>query len=192
MRLFVALSLPTAVRENLSSLLAGLQRADGKPKWVNPQNLHVTLKFIGELASEKLPGVNDALASIRSTHPVNLEFRGTGFFPNERRPGVAWVGIHASPNLASLAAEMNSVLAPLGIPREEKPFVPHLTVARFKETRPSPALLAEMEKFQSHSFGILCTREFHIVESKLKPSGAEYTAQRSFRFAPEPPESREW
>ena len=94
------LSIPGDVRENLSSLIRTLRSADARPKWVRSENLHVTLKFIGEIDSEKSLALGHALAAVRSTQPVNLEFRGVGFFPNQRRPSVLWAGVHGSPNLA--------------------------------------------------------------------------------------------
>jgi 2'-5' RNA ligase len=184
MRLFVALSIPAEVRENIASLIASLRRADAKSRWVNPQNLHVTLKFIGETASEKVPAICDALATIATAQPLLLEFRDVGFFPNVRRPSVAWIGIEAPPALALLATDVNRVLTSIGVPREEKLFVPHLTIARFKETRLSPALQAEIEKHKDQSFGSCTADEIHLIESRLKSSGAEYTTLRSFPFAP--------
>jgi 2'-5' RNA ligase len=190
MRLFVALSIPSEVRERLSSLIRDLRRADAQPRWINPENLHVTLKFIGQVSSVSSAAIEDALATFRWAQRVSLEFRNIGFFPNERRPSVAWVGIEASQNLAPLAGELNRVLEPLGIPREEKPLVPHLTIARFKETRLSAALRTEIEKWKGCSFGTLTTGEFHLMESKLKSTGAEYTTLRSFRFAQEEAEGK--
>jgi RNA 2',3'-cyclic 3'-phosphodiesterase len=185
MRLFVALATPTEVREKIASLIRELRDVDKNPKWINPGNLHVTLKFIGEVAPEKAVEISDALATVQTHQPVVVEFGDVGFFPDARRPSVAWVGIQPLQMLSSLAAEVNRVLASLGIPREEKPFVPHLTIARFKETRLSPALCAEIEKQKSREFGTLATCEFHLIESKRKSAGAEYTTLRSFRFAPE-------
>lgn len=191
MRLFVALAIPAEVRESLASLIRALRAVDSKPKWSSPENLHLTLKFIGEVPHEQLPAIGDALAAVRIDEQAKLEFRDVGFFPNERRPSVAWVGIQASSDLAVLATAINAALAPLGIPREEKAFVPHLTIARFKETRLSPALQAEIEKWKNHSFGGLSTGKFQLIESKLKTAGAEYTTLRSFSFVQESPESKE-
>jgi 2'-5' RNA ligase len=185
MRLFVALATPTEVREKIASLIRELRGVDGNPKWINPDNLHVTLKFIGEVAPEKAVEIGDALATVQTQQSVVVKFREIGFFPDARRPSVAWVGIQSAQMLFFLAGEVNRALVPLGIPREEKPFVPHLTIARFKETRLSPALRAEIEKQKSREFGTLATGEFHLVESKRKSAGAEYTTLRSFRFAPE-------
>lgn len=185
MRLFVALAIPTEVRAKIAALISGLRGVDANPKWINPDNLHVTLKFIGEIAPEKAAEIGDALAVVRIEEHVIAEFSGIGFFPDARRPSLAWVGIQSAQMLSFLAADVNRVLAPLGIPREEKPFVPHLTIARFKETRLSPYLRAEIEKQKSREFGALTTGEFHLIESKRKSAGAEYTTLRSFRFAPE-------
>jgi len=185
MRLFVALEISTNVRKCLASLIRELREVDPNPKWINPDNLHVTLKFIGEVAPEKVAEIGDVLAAVRTPQQVIAEFRGMGFFPDARRPSVAWVGIESPPILSFLATEVNRVLAPLGIPREEKPFVPHLTIARFKETRLSSLLRVEIEKRKSREFGMLATGEFHLIESKRKSTGAEYTTLRSFRFAPE-------
>jgi RNA 2',3'-cyclic 3'-phosphodiesterase len=184
MRLFVALAIPGDARENLSSLIADLQRADAQPRWSNPENLHVTLKFIGEVPPANTAAIGAALATVRSAQRVDIEFGGVGFFPDARRPSVAWIAIESSPNLALLAGEVNRVLTPLGIAREEKLFVPHLTIARCKGTNASPALLAEIEKRKGRKFGGFQSGEFQLIESKLKSTGAEYTTLHSFRFAP--------
>src|SRR5438445_2504735 len=149
MRLFVALAIPVDVRENLSSMIDELRRADVRPRWVNPGNLHITLKFIGEVSSDGMTEIAAALGTVHAAQHVKLGFRGTGFFPDARRPNVAWVGIESSPNLALLASDVNLVLSPLSIAREEKPFVPHLTIARLAETRLSPAPKTEFEKWKN-------------------------------------------
>src|SRR5258708_12227934 len=146
MRLFVASSIPTEVRENIALLIRELRGVDPNPKWINQDNLHVTLKFIGEVGPEKVMGIGDALAAVHAQQQVIAEFRDVGFFPDARRPSVAWVGIQPPQMLSSLAAEVNRVLAPLGIRREEKPFVPHLTIARFRETQLSPPFRGEIQK----------------------------------------------
>jgi 2'-5' RNA ligase len=183
MRLFVALSIPAEVREKIASLIWNLRRTDAKPRWVPAGNLHVTLKFIGEVRPEKVPAIGEALATIRAAQPLTLAFRGVGFFPSVRRPTVAWIGIEAPPALANLAAEVNRSLAPLGLPPEGKPFVPHLTIARFKRNRLSSDLQAAIEKRQNQDFGAFTTAEIHLIESRLKSSGAEYTTLRSLPFA---------
>src|ERR1700687_4328698 len=127
MRLFVALEIPAAVRENLATLMDELRAADAsssknKARWVRPENLHVTLKFIGNVDAGKLDAIRAALADICSSGVVELRFRGLGFFPNERRPRVLWAGIEASAELGALAAAIENALEPLGVAREKRAF----------------------------------------------------------------------
>src|SRR5712692_9740696 len=135
MRLFVALEIPSTVRKNLAELLQSLRVVSPQTRWVRPENLHVTLKFIGEVPEARLGAIRSALAGVGSDQPVTLDFRGLGFFPNEKHPRVFWAGIEASPNLKILAAEIDKGTEKLGIPREQRPFSPHLTLARFEPLR---------------------------------------------------------
>jgi 2'-5' RNA ligase len=185
MRLFVALEIPSTVRENLAELLKALRSMSPQIRWVRPENLHVTLKFIGEVPETKLATIRIALASARSDQPVALEFRGLGFFPNEKHPRVFWAGIEASPNLKTLAADIDAATEKLGIPAEKRPFSPHLTLARFESPGLPEKLRASIQENVRRDFGALRTTYFHLIESKLKPSGAEYTTLESFSFSAE-------
>jgi 2'-5' RNA ligase len=183
MRVFVALEIPFAVRENLAALLNALRSVSARTSWVRPENLHVTLKFIGEAAEAKLAAIRSALAGVRSEQPVTLAFRGLGFFPNEKHPRVFWAGIEASPNLKTLAADIDRAAEKLGIPAEKRPFSPHLTLARFEPPRLPEKLRAAIQENAARDFGSLRAGRFHLIESKLKPAGAEYTTVESFPFA---------
>jgi RNA 2',3'-cyclic 3'-phosphodiesterase len=182
-RLFVALEIPSAVRKNLAALLESLRAVSPQTRWVRPENLHVTLKFMGEVPETKLAATRSALAGVRSDQPVTLDFCGLGFFPNEKRPRVFWAGIEASPNLKTLAADIESVVEKLGIPREQWPFSPHLTLARFEPPGLPEKLRSAIQENAAREFGSLRTNQYHLIESKLKPSGAEYTTLESFPFA---------
>jgi RNA 2',3'-cyclic 3'-phosphodiesterase len=185
MRLFVALEISSAVRENLTALLKSLRAVSPQTRWVRLENLHLTLKFIGEVSEAGLAGIRGALVGVRSDQPVTLEFRGLGFFPNEKHPRVFWAGIDASPNLKTLAADIDSAAEKLGIPAEKRPFSPHLTLARFESRRLPEKLRASIQENVGRDFGALRTNHFHLIESKLKPSGAEYTTLESFPFSAE-------
>jgi len=189
-RLFVALEISSDVRGNLAALLKELRALEPpssakRMRWVRPENLHVTLKFIGEAAPEKLEAIDAALSAVHSAQPVELRFRGLGFFPKEKRPRVLWAGIEASPNLAAIAGGVDQHLEKAGFPRESRPFTPHLTLARFEPPSIARELHAAVQENAARDFGLLRTGEFHLIESKLKPSGAEYTTLRSFPFAAE-------
>ncbi len=182
MRLFVALETPSAVRENLVTLIKTLRELSPEQRWVRLENLHVTLKFIGEAAPEKLGGIREALAAVRSERPVTLDFRGLGYFPNEKHPRVFWAGIEASPNLRTLASDIDHALETQGIAREQRPFEPHLTLARFEPPGPPEKLRAAIRENAARDFGSFRTNQVHLIESKLKSTGAEYTTLQSFPF----------
>jgi 2'-5' RNA ligase len=184
-RLFVALEIPSALRENLGALIRELRALAPQAKWVRAENLHVTLKFVGEVADAKLEAIRTALSSVHSNLPVTLSFRGLGFFPNEKHPRVFWPGIEASANLKALTADLESAAEKFGVPREKRPLSPHLTLARFESPELSDPFLAATAENGTREFGSLRTNQFHLIESKLKPAGAEYTTLQSFRFAAE-------
>ena len=119
MRLFVALEIPSAVRQNLATLLAFMRSITKEPRWVRAENLHVTLKFLGDAPEGKIDAIRSALGEIRSDKPVALEFRGLGFFPDEKHPRVFWVGTEATPNLKTLAGDIEGAMEKLGISREK-------------------------------------------------------------------------
>lgn len=185
MRLFVAIEIPSEIRKTLVALLKELRGIAPQPKWVRAENLHVTLKFLGETDASKLGAIERALAAVRSPQPVSLEFRDLGFFPNERKPRVFWLGMEASANLKSLADEMDHTLHQVGFPLEDRPFIPHLTLARFNPPGLPPKLGSAVTEHSTRTFGSLVAREFHLIESKLKSTGAEYTTVQLFSFVTE-------
>jgi|SRR5208282_2895978 2'-5' RNA ligase len=182
MRLFVALDFPDEVRDAVRELIAKLRPLCKTARWVRPEGMHITLKFIGHVPAEKLDPIRAALAAVRSDTPVEIHFRGVGFFPNERRPRVAWCGMEVSPNLAQLAADIESGLEPLEIAREERAFVPHLTLARFESPHGVAKLVRHVQETPPQDFGSARETEFHLYESTLKRSGAEYRKLESFAF----------
>jgi 2'-5' RNA ligase len=189
-RLFVALEIPAVVRDNLAALIKEFrelssQVADKRPRWVRPENLHVTLKFIGEVAEAKVDGIRGALSTVHADSQLELRLQGLGFFPNESRPTVLWTGLDTSTNLQTLTGDIDRVLATQGIASEKRAFVPHLTLARFDPPRLHEKLRAAIRKNGQRDFGSSQAREFHLIESKLKPSGAEYNTLHSFAFAAE-------
>jgi 2'-5' RNA ligase len=188
MRVFVAMDIPEDVRSSLAALTAKLRPACRNARWVRIEGLHVTLKFIGEVPSEKVDAIKTALAALPLCDPIPLNFRGLGFFPNDRRPRVLWTGIEAGTDLAALAAAVEAALDPLGIPHDERTFAPHLTLARFEAPRVLNAMQEAVKKSSGIKFGSATVKEFHLYQSVLKPGGAEYTRLATFSFAGSEPE----
>jgi 2'-5' RNA ligase len=110
MRLFVALDLEDAIRERIALFVRGVQNFAPETRWVSPESLHVTLKFIGETPEEDRDRIHDALGAVQAA-PISLAFRGYGFFPTARTARVFWQGIEADAGLAKLAADVDTVLA---------------------------------------------------------------------------------
>lgn len=188
--MFVALGISSEVRENLAAWIQELRKMEPPPtgnraRWVKPENLHITLKFIGEVPAEKGDAIRAALSEVRSNQHLEVRFRGLGFFPGEKYPRVLWAGMEPSSNLAPLAAEIEARLGKLGIAAEKRQFTPHLTLARFEPPGISDQLRRLVKESGSREFGAFRTREFHLMQSKLKPTGAEYTCLEAFPFAAE-------
>src|SRR5580704_14491113 len=192
MRLFVALEIPQETRRALGGLIAQLKPKCPSAKWVRPEAMHVTLKLIGHVDKDRFPAIRAALENIQSDAPLEVHFRGLGFFPNETGPRVFWCGVTVSANAAALAADVDQALAKLGVEHEHRAFTPHLTLARldreklFSHGKTSPQLVELVRaarQFAGKDFGSMRTPEFHLFESKLSPTGAEYTSLQTFRFA---------
>ena len=182
MRLFVALDVPEQVRATLADLTARLKKICASARWVRLEGVHITLKFIGHVSLEQVEKIRQALGRLPEFPPIKLRFAGLGFFPNPRRPRVFWAGIEADPQLAELAGAIEAKLEPLGIPAEKRAFHPHLTLARFESPQGTQSLVTAAEALGTPEFGGEIFNEFHLYQSVLKRSGAEYTRLVTYPF----------
>lgn len=182
MRLFVALDIPEETRRAIRELISRLQPVARGAKWVRPEGIHITLKFIGWTEDENLAQIKEHLSRVPHRAAIPVAFRNFGFFPNERRPRVFFVGIDAGAELARLAADIESQLAPLKIPKEERAFTPHLTLARFKTNEGVAQMQKVLASMPAQDFGAMHATEFHLYQSMLKSNGAIYTKLASYSF----------
>ncbi|MGC8758870.1 MAG: RNA 2',3'-cyclic phosphodiesterase [Bryobacteraceae bacterium] len=179
MRLFVGLDLPYEVRRNLELLLQ-LLRPKADLQWSPPANLHITTKFIGEWPEEELEILREALAGVAVPGEFPVDIQGLGWFPDAERPRVFWAGIRAGEPLAALARATEDACAALGIERENRPYSPHLTLARIRRPVDLGPLRRAIEGLATDHFGRFTAAEFHLYESKLRPGGSIYTKLASF------------
>jgi RNA 2',3'-cyclic 3'-phosphodiesterase len=191
MRLFVALDIDDSTRGRIARFLEGVRGFAPGARWVRPESLHVTLKFIGEKPEEQVEKINRALDTIEAD-TFEMSFRGYGFFPGARAPRVFWVGIEGGQQLTSLAATVDETLADLDIPKEEHPFNAHLTLARAagsglprrqKGDGANSSFQLMQEKLQAlplPEFGTTIAREFFLYRSQLSPGGSKYTKLAGF------------
>jgi RNA 2',3'-cyclic 3'-phosphodiesterase len=184
MRLFVALEIPAAIRAALADVASRLRAHAGRGvRWTDPAGIHLTLKFIGEVEASRLEPIQSALAGVHSPGTVEAAFRGLGWFPNPRRPRVLWAGVQASEGMPALVREIEGALEPLGIAREAREFQPHLTLARIKPEENVADLQKHAEPLGAADFGRASYTAFDLMESKLRPQGAQYTRLARFTFA---------
>jgi 2'-5' RNA ligase len=188
MRLFVALDIDPGIREKIIRFMQGVREFSPDVRWVKPESLHVTLKFVGERTD--VEEIKHALSQISST-TFELTFRGYGFFPTPKSARVFWVGIESGQQLVNLAKSVEKSLIPIGIAKESHPFSPHLTVARSGSGRPSPdkadgpnrnfqRLQEELAALPTPDFGTMTAREFFLYQSHLSPKGSHYTKIANF------------
>jgi len=177
-RLFVALDLPPDVIHSLEKLLAAL-RPTARLAWSPLANLHITTKFIGWWPEERLEDVKTALAGVPGPGPLAIGIRGLGFFPNPRAPRVFWCGIEAT-GLDRLAADTDRATAALGVESENRPFSPHLTLARIKERIDMRPLNDAIAALSSLDFGRYEARSFFLYRSQPGPKGSIYTKLAEF------------
>ena len=180
-RAFIAVDLSAEIRQGLGDVMASLVRQlDGVPiRWVPAGNIHLTLKFLGDVSISNLEMLTKILqAEVAGHHPFEISVGGSGAYPSTRRPRVVWVGLEAPPELAAVQAGIENAMARLGYAREERPFSPHLTLGRVSRGANPPDLQQIGKVLETHKVGFLgaaCVREVCLYRSDLKPSGAVYT-----------------
>lgn len=172
MRLFAAIDLPEVVKVQLAALRTSMPTA----RWVGREQMHLTLFFIGE--TERLDAVKDALAGVQAGR-FEMALSGVGRFPpaERRPPRVLWAGVDAPPALRQLQAQVTEALVGSGFSADDRPFSPHITLARLKAERPLAEVnrfLEQQRDFQTASFPV---EQFTLFSSTLTPQGARYAAQ---------------
>jgi 2'-5' RNA ligase len=176
-RLFVAVLLTEATRGALAAEIDRLRQAGRGVSWVGVDNLHVTLKFLGEVDATTAAAVRDALAgSVAEIGRFALEIRGLGAFPSPNRPRVIWAGIgDGADHLRHLAERVDAALAAVGFPAEDRPFTGHVTLGRVREPRRDLALAEALSASAGRLFGLVPVDRIVLVQSQLSPKGARYT-----------------
>ncbi len=174
-RCFLAAPLPGPVREDLGRVQQRLDRAGVRARWVRPDRMHLTVRFLGELESDRFAAVLDALtAPLEVRGPLRLAPDGLGAFPSPARARVVWAGFTGDRSaLARAALEVEARLEPLGLPRERRPLRPHLTLGRFR-VPPPRGIGAAVEAVGPYRGPGFAVTEFVCYESRLHPTGPEY------------------
>lgn len=177
MRTFVAIALDKKIKDSLSALIRNLDTVGRNIRWVKPQGMHLTLKFLGEISQDKVSEVESVLGKIAKDYlPFPLCFKGTGTFPSGARfPRIVWGGIGKSDSLERIQTRVENELQKIHFPRDKRKFHPHLTLGRVKNPQNLDTVIRTLDLHKESDFGEMTVNRITLFKSTLKPSGAEYT-----------------
>ena len=190
-RAFVAILLPDDLRDRIAATIETLRPLGTAVAWVPPQNLHVTLQFLGNQTEERLAEAAAALDEAGAAcPPLDVTFHGIGAFPGLERPRILWVGVaQGALEARALQARVADALIRRGFPREDRAWHPHLTIGRiFDERRwrreANPPLRGALARAATTRFGTVRVTEVALMRSDLSPKGARYSVRRVAVLSP--------
>ena len=181
LRAFIAVEIPSSIQKTIRESTISLRETLGNDlvRWVPPQNVHLTLKFLGDVSPSNLDMIKQMLTAEAAQHACfEMCVEGIGSFPNSRRPRVIWVGLQAPAALDSLQRGIQSASARLGYATEERGFSPHLTIGRVKQDAASPEIQrirTAMESIDIGELGVIHVESVQLLKSELHPTGSVYT-----------------
>jgi len=183
-RCFVAVNLPALLREEIGEFFNRLRGSVRGVRWIAAANLHLTLKFLGDVESGQVSRVANAIAgALEGRSPVKVVLSGAGVFPPRGRPRVVWLDLSAgAEGITSLQGAVERSLEPLGFSPERRPFSPHLTVGRVKSLRDAAPLLSAVDVAGEREWGGFTASSVDLVRSELFPTGARYSILREVRL----------
>jgi 2'-5' RNA ligase len=180
-RAFIAITPPTTLQQTMAEVRQVFERLSVPWRWVTPDHIHLTLRFLGNVPDESVTPLFQAMAqAAQGQTAFPLRARALGCFPHPARARVLWVGLDdPSQALGRLNERLMAALTPLGFPLEDRPFRPHLTLARVQNRTPSSQLLPMLQTYQNRDFGEFLVTQLHLMQSQLQRGGARHTILRS-------------
>ncbi len=164
------------MRTALSELQDELKKCGADVKWVRPESIHLTLKFLSDIKEKDVDSIAKLIEGTCKKHTVfNLEIKGTGVFPNMRSPRVIWIGVDGTSSIIRIQKEIEDGMASLGFEKENRSFSPHLTLGRFRSLWGKEALMEKIETYKDGEFGSMDVNSISLMKSELSPAGAKYT-----------------
>jgi len=186
-RAFIAVEISPATIARIAAAIADLKPKLPSVRWVAPANFHLTLKFLGDIASHQVDAIGDALELAITPFPrCTINAKGLGVFPGLRQPRVLWVGF-VGDELTQLAKRIDAALLNLGLPIESRGFTPHLTIGRWREIEQRAGnLKQELTRCRDRDFGTTSVDRVILFQSVLKPTGAVYSQLKVIKLNDQP------
>jgi 2'-5' RNA ligase len=183
-RLFIAIPIDTSLKKKFNNLTSELKTFSADIKWVEEENFHITLKFLGETPGDKLQQIiAQCEKPISKIETFNMNFKGIGAFPNLRYPKVIWIGIsEGHKQLIELANSIEEPLQILNFPKEKRPCSPHLTLGRVRSPKGLINLTNELKKLSVFEGGSMKVSEVHLMKSVLTKKGPIYSIMNQFKL----------
>lgn len=186
-RVFVAVSLPTDIKQHIAALQKALRKTGIRASWTGPETMHLTLRFVGDVTDEQLTALREGLGrSLAECGAARLRVQGAGAFPNMRRPNVVWAGLEVTEgDLRALRAAVDNELRGLGLPEDNKPFRPHITIGRIRpgrDTMAREAFAAAMGEAGEFNAGEFEATHVSLFASELRSSGAVHTLLQAYEL----------
>jgi RNA 2',3'-cyclic 3'-phosphodiesterase len=184
MRIFVAVALEAALGAAVAELPPRLNSAAAAFRWVPPGNLHLTLKFLGEVTEERVTRVADATREVAGrSGPFSITLGGLGAFPSPKKPQIVWIDVvQGADRLIELARDLDVTLRRVKFPQDDRPFRPHLTIARAAHARPLPDLSGPLGGMRGVMVGTQSVDTLLVMESTLKANGSIYRSVEEVRL----------
>jgi len=184
--LFLAIDIPSEILEGLTKIQNHFKSLDLDASWVRPGNIHLTLKFLGNTEPEKIPQIVEMMNTcVNSIAPFSLALTEVGCFPNQNRPRVLWVGLADSQgSLVSAQKNIERNLSRLGYDTDNKPFFPHLTLARIKSPKSGLGIKEKITNLPGEDKKPFSVKSIKLYKSELTPQGAIYTSVHEFNIKP--------
>ncbi|MBF0456715.1 MAG: RNA 2',3'-cyclic phosphodiesterase [Nitrospirae bacterium] len=185
LRSFIAIDISETQRAAIGQMVDTLRPLRADVKWVRPENLHLTIKFLGDVDEGLIEKIELTLKDLTTGYaPFQIELRTVGAFSSLKRPDILWIGVTKSPGLETIAADIEEKLSLVGIKKEGRPFSPHLTIARVKSLKGYEHLHEKLTSLTAKDFGECGVADLLLMKSDLTPGGARYTRLKSFPFGP--------
>lgn len=175
MRCFISIGITDEVKGKIRTLIDNMKHLSKGVRWVPIENIHLTLKFLGDVNENLIPEIKNRLIVLKNKYnPFKIDIKGTGAFPSPKYPNVLWIGVEPSDQLERLHLDIEDAMYEFGIKKEDRKFSPHLTIGRVKDRKEIDLVVKELYTIKDMFFGSIDIREFQLMRSILKPTGAEY------------------